>query len=176
MLNENDYHYERRSATIHNNKIEKISRINLSIRVLMCLLLCILVLSGCGSSLNNNHVPSETSNHIDSPSTFSQIAPAEISNVSEALEEMSNKIKRFKQLVESDQLEEARLLVNELVALWNAVQHDLISKDAELSGTLQEDLEALYKETENQAWNKELLIQLDYKLYQGMRDMKAIWN
>lgn len=176
MLNENDYHYERRSATIHNKKIEKVSRINLSIRVPMCLLLCILVLSGCGSSLNNNIVSSETSNHKDSASTFSQIAPAEISNVSEALEEMSNKIKQFKQVVEADQLEEAKLLVNELVGLWNAVQPDLISKDAELSGTLQEDLEALYKETENQVWNKELLIQLDYKLYQGMRDMKAIWN
>lgn len=155
-------------------KTEKVSWMNRSIKAPLCILLCILVLSGCGSAIDNNDVDSEISDHKDN--TFSQIAPAEISNVSEGLAEMTNRIKLFKQAVEADQVEDARSLADELAALWNAVQQDLKSKDAEHSDILQGDLEALYRETGNKAWDKELLIQLDYKLYQGLRDMKATWD
>lgn len=174
MLNENDYHYGWRSATIHNRKTEQIGWMNHSVKALLGILLCIFVLGGCGSAIDNHDVDSKISDPKDD--TFSQIAAAEISGVSEGLEEMTSKIKQFKQVVEADQHEEAKVLADELAALWHAVQQDIKSQDAERGEALQEDLEALYKETQNEAWDKELLIQLDYKLYQSLRDMKATWD
>lgn len=141
------------------------------------ILLLTLLIAGCnragndGGSGNSGLHSKESPNHQEQH-LLDDAEPASVSNTAEALDEMTAKIKAYKQAVESDQIDEANGIAQELAGLWNAVQEEIKALDTSMHESLRTDLEALLQGTQAEPWDKELLIQLDYKLYQELRDVK----
>ncbi|WP_152392062.1 hypothetical protein [Paenibacillus guangzhouensis] len=103
---------------------------------------------------------------------LAKAAPATITDVPTALSDMTSKVKAYKQAIESDQVEDAKKLADEIGSLWNAVKSKLSADLAEGQQTIHEDVSALMEETYQELWDKERLILLDYKIYQNLRDVR----
>lgn len=141
------------------------------------ILLITVLIAGCsgagnsGGSGNAGLHSEEPSNHQEQ-NLLEKAEPVPVTNTTDALEEMTGKIKAYKQAVESDQTDEAKGIAGELAGLWNAIQEEIKELDTSMYESLRADLEALLQGTQAEPWDKELLIQLDYKLYQELRDVK----
>lgn len=139
--------------------------------------ICLLFsLSACSSSSGQagDVRPSAASNNETSKGqeVLDQIQAAEISDLPTGMTEIIEAVKAYKQAVESDSKEEAAKLAEEMVGLWKAVEEQLKATDQKLHQELAAALTSLLEHTSSESWDRELLIQLDYKLYQGLRDMK----
>ncbi|MBA9088250.1 uncharacterized lipoprotein YehR (DUF1307 family) [Fontibacillus solani] len=148
---------------------------------ILCALVFIVLLAGCTpnekSEFSINAEQGVESNNIDSHrDKLTVIAPADLGDIPTALEEMQSKVKLYKQAVESDSVQEATKLVGELAGFMKAVEEELKVKDSAAFEILHTDLESLITGTLTEPWDKDLLIQLDYKLYQGLRDMREAWD
>ncbi|WP_337098075.1 hypothetical protein [Paenibacillus sp. YIM B09110] len=130
-----------------------------------CLLL---LLAGCGAASANEVSRTETEQN----DPFANIVPAEIADTRSGVSDMSALVKDYKQAVESDQADVAKSLADQIAGLWKAIQAEAQKVDPELYALIQNDMGQLLAETKVDDWNKDLLIDLDYKLYQSIRDLK----
>ncbi|WP_169083783.1 hypothetical protein [Paenibacillus sp. PL91] len=145
--------------------------------LLACVISVMFIVTGCGgsdgggqSTKSGEKAQSGEADVKGDP--FASIASAEIADTETGFSEMSRLIKELKQAVEADQTEEAKKLAEQMAGIWNAIKGEIEAFNASKHQLLQEDLGQLIEETKASKWNKELLIQLDYKLYQSFRDMK----
>ncbi|MNZ66578.1 hypothetical protein D3C78_848070 [compost metagenome] len=141
--------------------------------IILCALVSIVLLAGCTPNENSE---SESNNIHLQGDKLTVIAPSNLGDIPTALEEMQSKVKLYKQAVESDSAEEATKLLGEMAGFMKAVEEELKVKDSAAFEVLHTDLESLITGTLTEPWDKELLIQLDYKLYQGLRDMREAWD
>ncbi|OMF28073.1 hypothetical protein BK133_18830 [Paenibacillus sp. FSL H8-0548] len=135
------------------------------------------LLTGCGASDSGNKhtdISGEAQSKEAATETdpFANIPSVDIADLGEAISGMSSLIKQLKQAVEADQADEAKELAAQMAGLWNAMKEEVRANDATKHQLLHDDLSLLIKETKASKWNKELIVQLDYKLYQSFRDMK----
>lgn len=146
--------------------------------LLLAYALClIVVLTGCGASgseegeqTQGNNV--QSSEAVDQSDPFANIAPTKIADTQTGISDMSSLIKSLKQAVEADQTDEAKEYAGQMAGLWNALKPAIETADAAKQQMLQEDLGRLIQAAKAAKWDKELIIQLDYKLYQSFRDIK----
>lgn len=108
----------------------------------------------------------------DSP--LDRIPAAQIEDAAAAADEMSSLIKAFKIAVESDGKEEAIASAERMAAIWKAISASPAA-DAVPPDRIQQvetDLGKVLEAVEAEEWDKTLLVDLDYSLYQGFRDVK----
>lgn len=146
--------------------------------IMLTSVMCIMfLLIGCGSSTEGSAAGDKgngAQNNETSPKSdpFANVAPAEIVDTQTGISDMSGLIKSLKQAIEGDQVEEAKQFAQQMAGLWNALKADIEAADAAKSQTMQDELSQLIQATNESKWNKEFLIELDYKLYQSFRDLK----
>lgn len=149
-----------------------------TIRHLVFLVLVVLLLSGCGAAASGEKAEqagkavegSLTTGEAGDP--FANIAEADVLDTQAALEEMSSLIKLFKIAVESDDKEGALEQAEHLASHWKAVKSEVETVLSASHDQINSDLGQLLTETAASNWDKTLLIDLDYSLYQGVRDVK----
>lgn len=104
------------------------------------------------------------------------IEAAAIADAAEGLDLLSEAVKSFKTAVENDERDQAAQLADEMVSLWKSIAADTAEKDAKRHDQLEGDLLRLLGEVAKSDWDKTRLIDLDYSLYQGVRDLKQLLN
>lgn len=165
-------------GTIHYiiflRRVWKERRLSLQLACVMCF---ILIFSGCsssesGSTAGSNGNKADSSETVELSDPFANIPLADITDTQTGISDMSSLIKSLKQAVEADETAEAKALVEQMAGLWNAIKADIEAVDEVKFQALQDDLGKLIQATKASKWDKEPLIQLDYKLYQSFRDLK----
>lgn len=115
--------------------------------------------------------PQATSDAAGQDDPFARTAPAEITDLATGLSNLSSLVKSFKIAIEAVEREEAEKLAGEMASIWMAVRTEAESKDPQRCEQLHNDLSALLVAVAAKEWDKTLLIDLDYSLYQGYRDL-----
>lgn len=102
------------------------------------------------------------------------IPAARIEDLAAAADEMSSLIKSFKIAVESDEKEEAVTQAERMAAIWKALSASpgAASIPPERILQVEADLGGLLKAASADEWDRTLLVDLDYSLYQGFREVK----
>lgn len=141
----------------------------------------VLLVSCSGVQVNGTSLPSSdhernspsagTGNHQDA---LSGIAPASIRDLASALAELTHKVKLYKQAIESDDVDTAMQLAEDIASIWNAIDPKLDHQKAEMNQKLMDNVIALLEGTSAEQKDKESLIQLAYELYQALRDMSDV--
>ncbi|CAM4310374.1 hypothetical protein FHS16_000713 [Paenibacillus endophyticus] len=143
--------------------------------LLLAYALCLIVtLAGCGTAgseteANPKEQMAEAAGNSD---PFADADPVAIPDTESGISDMSGLIKSLKQAVEADQTDEAKAFAQQMAGLWVAMKPDVQAADSARTQRLQEDLRQLIQAVQASKWDKELIIQLDYKLYQSFRDLK----
>ncbi|MBH5319221.1 hypothetical protein I6N90_15565 [Paenibacillus sp. GSMTC-2017] len=146
------------------------------------LILVFILLTGCGTASSGNKETVSGNAAQGKPSAnekgdpFVDIAPADITDIPTALEELSSLIKSFKGIVESDDKEEAVRQGERMAAVWKAISQEVATVQAEQHDQINRDLGALFEAVHAKEWDKTKLIDLDYSLYQGLRDLKQAFQ
>lgn len=136
----------------------------------------LLSLMACSSSSDKpagqgyNAVAAMESSH--SEESWDAIEPIEIKDLPTGAAAMIQAVKDYKQAVESEEQESAAALAREIVGLWKAMEAKVKTMDRVLHQELTSDIVLLLAETSTKPWDRDRLIQLDYKLYQSFRDVK----
>ncbi|WP_139829216.1 hypothetical protein [Paenibacillus aquistagni] len=136
----------------------------------------LLSLMACSSSSDKpagqgyNAVAAIESSH--SEESWDAIEPIEIKDLQTGAAAMIQAVKDYKQAVESEDQESAAALAREIVGLWKAMEAKVKTMDRVLHQELTSDIVLLLAETSTKPWDRDRLIQLDYKLYQSFRDVK----
>ncbi|REK74583.1 hypothetical protein DX130_12855 [Paenibacillus paeoniae] len=142
------------------------------------MMLVVLLLTGCTAGASEGKKGSGAVVADDSLQTDSKkdrlalIEAAEIDDVSSAAEEMSSLIKTFKTAVESDDREEAARQAERMAALWKSLSEKAVDAQPEKLQQIEADLVGVLDEVAASDWDKTRLVDLDYSLYQGFRDVK----
>lgn len=150
-----------------------------SCALLLAAMLAIALLAGCaadatggGSTAAGTAGPQAGKEAEGQDDPFASVAPADIPDLITGITQLSDRVKSFKTAIEADDREEAEKLAGEMAAIWAAARVEAEGKEPERSGQLHKDLSALLVEVAQEEWDKTLLIDLDYSLYQGYRDLK----
>ncbi|MBB3111704.1 putative protein kinase ArgK-like GTPase of G3E family [Paenibacillus phyllosphaerae] len=125
--------------------------------------------SGSGNSVSAN--VSQTSSEVQQD-PWSGVTPATISDTKSGIESLQSAVKEFKQAVEAEQTEEIKKLAAEMAGVWVAMQADVKSANGSLHETIDGELQRLMAEVASDKRSKDVLIELDYSLYQHLRDLK----
>ncbi|MFD0590749.1 hypothetical protein ACFQZE_22420 [Paenibacillus sp. GCM10027627] len=150
----------------------------MAIRYLSLMILVVILLTGCASAgssekvNDSGKVGKESSASGGQGDPFADIAAADVQDKAAALDEMSSLIKTFKQAVESDEREEAIKQAEQLASYWKAVSSDVLAEQPERHEQLNGEIGQLLTGVRAKEWDKTLLVDLDYSLYQGVRDLK----
>lgn len=136
-----------------------------------CAVGAMILLGGCGMSSASLKESSATVQESDHRGHLSEVPPASIVNVTSGLADMTSKIKLYKQAIESDDVDAAKQLVDDIASLWIAIDPKLDDPDDTTYSGIEDDVAAILGGTSVEPWDKEMLIQLAYKLYQALRDV-----
>lgn len=148
------------------------------IRCVSLMMLVVLLLAGCSAGASEGKTETGAVVANDRMQTDSKkdrlalIEAAQIDDVSSAAEEMSSLIKTFKTAVESDDRDEAILQAERMAALWKALSGKTGSAQPEKLRQIESDLGGVLDAIAASEWDKTRLVDLDYSLYQGFRDVK----
>ncbi|GKU80322.1 hypothetical protein [Paenibacillus sp. L3-i20] len=182
---ENDYHSHKAGGCkiIINHsvkkKVDSYEKRNFS---WLLLILTFILLTGCGTSSSGNketasgNVAQGKSSSNEKGDPFADIAPADITDMPTALNDMSSLIKSFKIAVESDDKEEAVRQGDSMAAIWKAIREEVARNQAERHDQINKDLSELLKVVKEKELDKTLLVDLDYSLYQGLREVKQAFT
>ncbi|RJE88950.1 hypothetical protein D3P07_13425 [Paenibacillus sp. 1011MAR3C5] len=144
----------------------------------MLMMLVVFLLTGCGAGASDTKKEPGTIAADDGAQTDSKqdrlalIEAAQIDDVPSAAEELSSLIKTFKSAVESDDRDEAVRQAERMAALWKSLGEKAGSAQPEKLQQIASDLGGVLEAVHATEWDKTRLIDLDYSLYQGFRDVK----
>ncbi|MEK3884201.1 hypothetical protein [Paenibacillus sp. PL2-23] len=149
-----------------------------TVRYISLLLFVVCVLTGCGAADSgaqeqNQHVAGEASSDESTGDPLGHIEAAQLDDPAAAAEEMNSLIKSFKIAVESDNKEETVAQAERMASIWKALSAPLPAEQSERVNQMNADLNALLEAVKADSWDKARLVDLDYSLYQGFRDVKA---
>ncbi|MFF2885279.1 hypothetical protein [Paenibacillus sp. NPDC057967] len=149
-----------------------------TIRYIMLMMLVVFLLTGCSAGASDTKtepgaVVADGGAQTDSKQDrLALIEAAQIDDVLLAAEELSGLIKTFKSAVESDDRDEAVRQAERMAALWKSLSEKAASAQPEKLQQIEADLGGVLEEVAASEWDKTRLIDLDYSLYQGFRDVK----
>lgn len=150
-----------------------------TIRYIVLMMLVILLLTGCGASASDTKtepgkVVADNGEKTDGKQDrLALIEAAQIDDVPSAAEELTSLIKTFKTAVESDDRDEAVRQAERMAALWKSLSENAGSVQPEKVEQIENDLGGVLEAVAAKEWDKTRLIDLDYSLYQGFRDVKS---
>ncbi|MHA6483116.1 hypothetical protein ACX1C1_14580 [Paenibacillus sp. strain BS8-2] len=135
-------------------------------------------LTGCGSSAATetagpgSSAVSEQEAETQGQDPFEGVSPADVLGTQEGIEQLSDDVKALKSAVESENKEEAAALADTMASTWLAIAEETKEKHPERYDQIHGDLSKLLTAAKAKEWDTTLLIDLDYSLYQGLRDLK----
>lgn len=146
--------------------------------LMLAAVLVLAAVTGCGTSSQGGHAVSENKaaadNGTGSPEKdpFEGVQPADVQGAQNGLEQLSADVKAFKSAVEADDKDAASSLADNMASLWAAIAEEAKGQQPERYEQIQSDLSKLLTAVKAKEWDTTLLIDLDYSLYQGLRDLK----
>jgi hypothetical protein len=140
--------------------------------------LVIVGLTGCGTAEQGGAAAPESSavagQGTESPASdpFEGVAPADVQGAQDGIGRLSDDVKAFKSAVEAGDKETASMLADNMASTWAAIAEEAKGQQPERCEQIQGDLSKLLTAVKAKEWDTTLLIDLDYSLYQGLRDLK----
>lgn len=137
-------------------------------------------MSGCGTAESggpkevDKPVAEEALSAESSGDPLDQIEAAQIDDPAAAAKEMTSLIKTFKDAVESDNKEEAIAQAVRMASIWKSLSTDMPQEQSKRLNQMNADLRGLLEAVHAENWDKAKLVDLDYSLYQGFREVKTV--
>ncbi|MDF2835651.1 MAG: hypothetical protein K0Q63_1291 [Paenibacillus sp.] len=135
-------------------------------------------LTGCGTAGTDGAAVPESSaaaeQGTESPASnpFEGVSPADVQGSQGGIEQLSDDVKSLKSAVEAGDKDTATALADRMASTWLAIAEEAKGQQPERYEQIQGDLSKLLTAVQAKEWDATLLIDLDYSLYQGLRDLK----
>lgn len=135
-------------------------------------------LTGCGTSPQGgnaspvSNAAAEQAAESPAKDPFEGVQPADVQGAQNGIEGLSGGVKAFKSAVEAGDKSAASGLADNMASLWTAIAEEVKGGHPERYEQIQGDLSKLLTAVKAKEWDATLLIDLDYSLYQGLRDLK----
>ncbi|MCR2806215.1 hypothetical protein [Paenibacillus soyae] len=151
-----------------------------TVRYISLLLFIVLLLTGCGAAESggqeeaSKHVAGEAASVESAGDPLGHIEAAPIDDPAAAAEEMTSLIKTFKAAVESDNRDDAIAQAERMASIWKSLSQGMPEEQSDRLNQMNADLGGLLEAVHAESWDKARLVDLDYSLYQGFRDVKTV--
>jgi hypothetical protein len=144
----------------------------------LLVMICMFLVSGCGStntgSVKDAGAASVQESKTDIQDPFAGAIQVEVPDLQSGLIKMNTFIKDYKKAVEADQADQAKELAMKMAGVWNAIKSEVSAKASEQHAIVEKSLTELLTNAQAKDPDKDLLIQLNYTLYQQFRDLKQL--